>query len=172
MEINYTIHITGPETDLKKTVDKETGEEIIILALKGFKAIKNESNQQKKNPSAKPAQSLREVLNTKNARNIAAKIVATGIYLKNTEGKQYFTIDDIKTNFPKAGEPLPKNLSRDIKSTLQLAWISPSNDNESEYYVTNTGEEQFDNSFPEAKKGSAKLKRKKNNKAAKKKRTE
>src|SRR5215469_3669910 len=65
------------------------------------------------------------------------------------QGGESFTAKEIRDLFVSAGEPVPKNLTRDIKATVQARWITPYPDQQDRYYVTSSGEAAAASGFTE-----------------------
>jgi len=65
------------------------------------------------------------------------------------QGGESFTAKEIRDLFVSAGEPVPKNLTRDIKATVQARWITPYPDQQDRYYVTSSGEVAAASGFTE-----------------------
>jgi hypothetical protein len=85
--------------------------------------------------------SLREYLDSVDARSNPEKIAAFGSYLRDHAGQEDFTRDDIKPSFRSAGETLPANLPRDFGSAAQNGWIAEDPAKAGRFYVTRKGEE-------------------------------
>ena len=51
--------------------------------------------------------------------------------------------------FELASEPPPKNLSRDVDWAVKVGWIAPQQDDPDKYYITRSGREAVQRSFPD-----------------------
>jgi hypothetical protein len=70
---------------------------------------------------------------------IPEKICAFGSFLKVNRGTTSFGRGELMEVFQEAGEPIPRNLPRDLAKTVRLGWIAPRPGERGKYYVTNAG---------------------------------
>jgi ABC-type sugar transport system substrate-binding protein len=91
------------------------------------------------------AQSVREYLDETDAKRNPDKIVAIAGYLKS-QGTTSFSRDDVKQQFPKAGESIPGNYARDFALAVSTGWIAE-HANTGTFYVTTKGEKAIENGF-------------------------
>lgn len=71
-------------------------------------------------------ESPREAINTLQAKTNPQKVVALALYLgASSENGMVVEFDSILTEFAKAGEPTPKNISRDVKDAVTAGYVYP-----------------------------------------------
>lgn len=73
-----------------------------------------------------------------NAQRNVEKIAAIAQFLKEN-GQDRFTSEQIKEQFPRAGEKVPGNFPRDFRWAIQSKWIAADHQNPKQHYITNTG---------------------------------
>jgi hypothetical protein len=95
--------------------------------------------------------SPREFLTDSAATTNAEQITAFGYFLCHHRSQETFSSADIRDSFIKAHEAVPKNLSRDMASTVKAGWIHESPGSAGQYYVTNTGMQRVKSKFGRAK---------------------
>ncbi len=83
--------------------------------------------------------SIREYLDSTNAKRVPDKITAIGAYLAQG-GKADFTKADLVSSFEAASESVPKNLGRDLRWTSKAAWIAARTGKKDTWYVTKSGD--------------------------------
>jgi hypothetical protein len=161
-EETYKVSIKGPGLVLERQVPKTISDQLVVLLLTG-------------NPSrvtASPAKtpggagnhhiattspvdtskaveqdlSIREYLDSTNAKRVPDKITAIGAYLEQG-GKTDFTKADLVSSFEAASESVPKNLSRDLRWTSKAAWIAARTGKRDTWYVTKSGHEAIKAKF-------------------------
>ena len=162
---NYSVKIEGNGLSLDREVPKEIGDKIVVLVLTGGQQSFQPTNQHQNNqqnlvqPTApllasdspingNQELSLREFLDSCQAKRNPDKITAIGYYNKTYLKADVFTRDDIIAGFESAAELVPKNPSRDIKWTLKSGWIAIKQGTKDKYYVTNTGTQAVEGKFP------------------------
>lgn len=104
----------------------------------GSTAIRTERNQ---------PLSIREFLESVGGRNIPAKITAIGRYMRDHEGEQEFSREEVKLRFRSAGEVMPGNFPRDFQKALQAGWIAEDPQSRGRFYVTRRGDEAIEQKF-------------------------
>lgn len=161
----YSVKIEGNGLSLNREVSKEIGDKIVVLVLTGdygpLQSLtqRNQSTANPSQPTSQPASqdtliqndqgpSLREFLDSCQAKRNPDKITAIGYYNKTYLNSDVFTKDDIISGFESAAEVPPKNPSRDIKWTLKSGWIAIKVGTKDNYYVTNTGKQAVEGKFP------------------------
>jgi hypothetical protein len=97
--------------------------------------------------------SIREFIEDVGGRSFHTKIAAIGRYMRDHEGQQDFSRDDVKVRFRSAGEIMPGNFPRDFQKALQAGWIAEDPQSRGRFYVTRRGDEAIDQRFEGA--GSA-----------------
>jgi hypothetical protein len=91
--------------------------------------------------------SVREFLAQAAGKSIPAKIATIGRFMRDHEGLNDFSRDDIKSRFRSAGEQMPRNYPRDFQKAIQAGWIGEDPQNRSRFYLTRTGDEAIDRKF-------------------------
>ena len=107
--------------------------------------------------------SVREYLAQVAGKSIHAKIAAVGRYMRDFEGLNDFSRDDIKARFRSAGELMPGNYARDFQKAVQAGWIGEDPQNRGHFYVTRTGDEAIDRKFEGAVAPTARRRRRRAN---------
>jgi fibronectin type 3 domain-containing protein len=97
-----------------------------------------------------PETSIREFLDSCEAKRVPDKITAIGKYLKIHNNQMDFDKNDLISNFESAAEPVPKNIARDLKWTLKACWIALKSGSKDRYYVTNSGKTAVEQKFSKA----------------------
>ncbi len=87
----------------------------------------------------------REALEKTSAKTNPEKIV-TFAGMIHDEGKDTFTIEDIKPLFRRAREATPKNISRDLDGAIRSGWVTDA-DEKGEYYLTSKGLQAIEAGF-------------------------
>lgn len=91
--------------------------------------------------------SPREAILSTGAKTNAQKILVLGAYIAQRDNTNEFASGELKTLFIKAGEPAPRNLSRDIRDAVKASYITESFDTSDSFIVTNTGYSALQESF-------------------------
>lgn len=91
-----------------------------------------------------PKQSPRAALQESNAKTNAQKIAALGCYVAEQNNHESFELEEVKIAFRKAGEPLPKNFSRDARDAVTANLIY---EDDGQYVLTEYALEQIKNGF-------------------------
>jgi len=87
---------------------------------------------------ARESSSPREALLASRASSYPQKIAALGNYVSDCNAAKMFSLKELKEAFKEAGEPVPKNLARDITAAIALGLIAPTG-TRSTYHVTDRG---------------------------------
>jgi hypothetical protein len=153
----YKISIEGAGLSLNRAVSKEIGEQVVVLLLTAGApkahqgvidpAVSAHAPAQTKHSPASKVQhrseyretSIREFLDSCEAKRAPDKITAIGEYLNTQHNQLTFDKNDLVSQFESAAEPVPANISRDLKWTLKAGWIALKKDTKDCYYVTNSG---------------------------------
>lgn len=108
-----------------------------------------------------PTKSPREALMASKAKTNAQKIAVFGLYLQEQYKTEVFDPTEIKNLFSRAGEPMPRNFSRDLKDAIKLNYIFSSPEDSNKYTLTERAKNQVLNGFalvslskPSTKRGS------------------
>lgn len=99
----------------------------------------------------------RQALIASESKTNSEKITTLARYVCKRDGTESASIQEIQSAFKKAGEPLPRNFSRDLKDAIAAGYIYESDVNEG-YVVTEQGNEAIDLKFKNIN-GVSKLKR-------------
>ncbi|MFN8398748.1 MAG: hypothetical protein U0X74_01940 [Anaerolineales bacterium] len=154
----YKVKIEGEGLTFEREVSKELGDRILMLILSGANPSLP-SHQVNSSSSTKPKEStstdehhadlsIREFLDNHNAKRNPDIITAIGTYLNTHENMQFFVKEDILNAFESAAEPAPKNFSRDLKWAIKVGWVAEKRDTPDTYYVTSSGKNAVNTSFP------------------------
>jgi hypothetical protein len=79
-----------------------------------------------------------EYISRHGAQRNVEKIAAIAQFLKEN-GQDRISSDQVKEQFPRAGEKVPGNYPRDFRWAIQSKWIAQDHQNPKQYYITNTG---------------------------------
>lgn len=104
--------------------------------------------------------SPREVILESGAKTNVQKILVLGAYLTERDTTDGFASTELKTLFTKAGEPAPRNLTRDMREAVRAGYIADSFDSSDSYIVTNTGRKVLAEGFHATSTSSSHKKRK------------
>lgn len=147
----YHLKLTGPRGMIFDRDLDERGANAVMLAAMGPYSAPTSGLQTSRGERLDPASgptlraiqtSVREYWSAHGVRTIPQKIVATGAYLR-ANGQATFTREDLMRSFEDAGEPMPKNLYRDLTKTIGMSLIAPSRVAGEGYYVTARGLEEI-----------------------------
>ncbi|MBF4768342.1 hypothetical protein ISU10_11245 [Nocardioides agariphilus] len=111
-----------PETDLDSAEDKDT------------------------NTFTPLDESVGEFVHRHGATRNVEKIAAIAMYL-TTGGQERFTSEQLKEQFPKAGEKVPGNYPRDFRWAVQSKWIAEDHQRAKHFYITNSGKNAVNSKF-------------------------
>jgi hypothetical protein len=143
----YDFSLKGPGFSVGRKVTEEIAREIIGIIMGGGDMREGPATgRRRRQPPSGTGRSLREYLDGVGAKKNPQIITAIGQYLEDTTGEDNFSRDDIRSGFRKAGEPLPANLSRDVRLTIATGWIADAGPRYT-YFVTNAGREALESSF-------------------------
>lgn len=91
-------------------------------------------------------ESVGEYLARYEAKRNVEKIAAIAAYFKEA-GQSRFTSDEVKEQFPHAGEKVPGNFPRDFRWAIQSKWIAVDPKAPKQHYLTGTGSEAVKQKF-------------------------
>ena len=158
--MKYTVKIVGPGMSFEHEVNEEVAKRTMLSLLtgesqdhvnKGNTGTKEllEQEQNKKNDAgSQPEKAIREFMLDFSPKRIPDKIATIAYFLKTNKSKDTFSKSDLIKSFEDAAEPVPKNLGRDIRWTLQSGWIAAKTGETGQYYITSTGESVVKSNFP------------------------
>lgn len=152
----YTVELVGPGLSLKKELPEPVAHELLVWLLKGGRLqvagtatspqpvsteAKIPTTQLTVSPSSTAVVSVREFMDQYSPGRVPDKLACFGLYLRDHRNQKEFGRDDLIGLFQEAAEPLPKNLTRDIRWAQQIAWVAPSPSDPDLYYLTKKGED-------------------------------
>jgi len=179
-DTEYSLKLTGNGVTLDRKISKELGERVAMLIISDGRTDVESDNETKSRKDAtggsshggaKPTiagkTSLREFINSHNAKKIPQQIVAIGSYYQNKNGGETFTRVELEKGFKTGKVPPPGNLPRDISTAIGRGWIAEA-DEDDQYYVTSTGETALAGDFAKevAKAGGGRRRKRRKMKAA------
>jgi hypothetical protein len=85
---------------------------------------------------------VREFMIQQNPKNDVQKSLLIGYYLENFRGISPFNLNDLKTVFNKAKEPLPPNLNDKVNMNIAKGYLAEADekkDSKKAWFVTQTG---------------------------------
>jgi len=91
--------------------------------------------------------SPREAIIESGAKTNVQKILVLGNFIMGIDSSETFAQNELKSIFVKAGEPAPKNLSRDVEAAVRQGYIFESPDITGQFIITNTGMKALDQGF-------------------------
>lgn len=169
-QVTYRLKLSGEGLDLERDVAPETAHAIVRLVFGGpvvqpqgvaavaAMPVAPQATLVTPVPVAPGAAlSVREFLETHNAKRIPEQIATIGLFLKQHENLPVFGRKDLVRSFEAAQEPVPKNLPRDIAWTVKNGWIAPKSGSKKAYYLTGTGESAVTAKFPDEVKKRTKI---------------
>lgn len=170
----FKLTISGNGLSLDQEVDQATALSIMNIALGGQACVQAPINaaptsehtsppkqvQSAAPERATPPQSLREHVHDLGPRTNPDIILSIASFITKRDHRDHFTKDEIKALFPKAGEALPKNYSRDFNNVGEWGWIAEDPERDGHWYITTTGEAALDTGFSrEARKTTSRARR-------------
>lgn len=96
--------------------------------------------------------SIREFLNSRKPSNDVQKTLLIMYFLEQYENNSSINIDDIRTGFRNAKEPIPKNISDKIYMSIKKGYVMETNEKKDKkncFIITNTGERFVDSKLKE-----------------------
>lgn len=156
--LSYELSLTGPGMTIKRTVGQDVALGVITLLMEGAPAAAT-TRSVPLSPGRAPvgltvsrtaspeSHTVGEFLGEVEAKRNPDRIVAFGAYLEDAMGKRPFTRDDIRSQFSRAGEPMPANFGRDFGWAMANKWIAAAHGSKDEFFVTNTGRKALEAKF-------------------------
>lgn len=147
----YRLVLKGPGITIEKDIDQNIAAAIAQLSVSGV-SVGSAGGTARRAPlsassgSEQPL-SLREFLQQAAASSIHSKIVVVGRFMRDHEGLNDFSREDIRGRFRSAGEPQPANFHRDFQKAVSAGWIAEDPHNKGRFYVTRTGDEAIERGF-------------------------
>jgi hypothetical protein len=134
--------IEGPDTTFKRSINQDQFARIALLLVKpSTSSFEEETSTNNTNQ-----QSIRDFLNEKSPKTNPQKIVVIASFLGQKDFKS-ITTPLFKQYLQDAGEPIPKNITRDIKEAISLGWLAESYKHDGSYFVTAAGEKKIQTGF-------------------------
>lgn len=157
----YELSLTGGGLELKRSLTEGQALEVLAAVMgvdppgRGGAGAPRESAQARARGGGAHGLSLREYFDDAQPKRNPDKILVVASYLKEIEGVELFTPDDLKTRFRSAGESVPGNWARDFRWAIQNGWIAE-DQTSGDYYVTKKGDDAVADRFSaEVKKATA-----------------
>lgn len=136
----FALKLVGDGLSLDRKINREVAMAVFAAVMSGGNATALAAKPATANAApVRAAISPREFLNDVKPTNNAELITAIGHYLCHHENRESFSNSDIKEGLRRAHEVIPKNVSRDVSSTIKASWIEPAPGKSGQYYVTKTG---------------------------------
>lgn len=153
-ELPYQVTLNGDGLALDKSITLETAMLVMEVVMSGGKKAMhpiNANNASPNNTQSKTGvttqQTIAEFLRSCEAVRNPDIITAIAYYMRSNENLDTFNKDDIRSRFRTARIPLPANFSRDFNKTLNSAWISEDESGAGSYFLTQMGEDAFNDGF-------------------------
>lgn len=144
---SFALSLKGEGINIEKDVDRQTALAIVAAAIGGASSIAQMGGAPAKSQgNLNSGQSLREFLNEVGPKTNKERIASIAFYLEDHKGKESISKGDIESGFRSAREQMPKNLARDISSTLADGWLDEA-DESGRYFLTNTGSRAVQSRF-------------------------
>lgn len=145
----YALSLTGEGIAVERDIDQGTALEVIALVMSGGGATggtiqvddSTRIRHQVPRPRRNGKQSLREYLDSVEAKRNPDKILAIAKYATEDTMKNTVTRDDVRARFKDAAEPVPGNYARDFNWVVKNGWLARDDTDRNEFYVTDTGNE-------------------------------
>ena len=150
-EEEFKVRISGDGVDVERVIDGETLAAVMTILvtsdLTRQELISGIGDVTNITQTTKVPLSLREYLDSVNAKKKADQIVAIGSFLLNYENRSNFSRDEVRSRFASAHEPIPTNFFRDFKTALKSGMIAQVHQKEGFFYVTNLGIQAVEDCF-------------------------
>jgi len=151
----FTVRVTGPGVTLERNIPEAAALSLINSILSGSIADSGSTvvtaltpePQAPPPPTGRPAVSLREYLEDAEATRNPDKITAIGAYIMKHQSQEEFARKEVVQGFRQAGEPSPRNITRDWSWAIRIGWIAEDPNSPKMFYVTNKGFEAIANKF-------------------------
>jgi hypothetical protein len=144
----FDLSLTGEGIAVNRTISEAMASDIIAIVMGGVPALGRGVGTAPPRRSASGQTSIREYLDEAEATKIPQIITVIGQFLMD-RGQDRFTRQDVKSMFPKAGEPTPSNFARDFALAAASIWIAE--DQKNEFYVTDRGRGAIEAKFADQK---------------------
>lgn len=154
----YKVRLEGPGISVERPVTEDLAKQITLVLLGGGSSIQPSfatpvtamAGGVASRVEERPPMSIREYLSAHKANKLSKVIVGIGCFLKEYETKPTFGRDELISAFEAAGEPVPKNIPRDLGKTVQAGWIAEKVGAPGQFYVTASGMEAVAGNFENA----------------------
>ena len=141
----YRVTVVGDGISVDRLVPQDVALSVIATVMGRSKLGSPQGLAAENAPAFTPDMAVGEFLVDSRARRNPEKVAAIGAFLAQT-GQRIFTRDDIKNQFPIAGEKVPGNFARDFSWALASKWIA--GDPGGGFYMTKTGLDAVAQQFP------------------------
>lgn len=148
-EGEFRVTVKGPGLNLDKGVPEALAGRIAVLLLTGHDRSRQGNSEQSSELGGDdaPPTSIGELFEKHRVRRIPDKIASIGYFLKKHQNVSEFGKSEIVDMFEQAAEPIPKNLTRDLKWTVRVNWIAPKPGAKDMFYVTAAGIKAVESNF-------------------------
>lgn len=141
----FAFKLVGPGIDVELSIDQQAALRALgalqlpidqPVSAQAASKTPPHSNAQ---PASRPALSLREFLDDRQAQRKPDQIATIASFICDHEGAPDFARDEIKERFASAREPLPANFPRDFTWTIKNGWIAEAHGKPGRFYLTAKG---------------------------------
>jgi hypothetical protein len=129
--------LRGKGLELIREIPASLAEQIAVMAITGRSPSVTTNWPVEADTSPTPPASLVEWLQACRAERIIDKIIAIGIFFHRYRDQDRISRKDIALAFQELHDPLPKNLSRDVKLVTSKNWLAAVGPDQ--FYVTRNG---------------------------------
>lgn len=143
----FQLTISGNNFLFSRLVSYDQVKQINALVLQHTPEY-DESVSSQASPPVTPQRDVASFIASKNARRTPDKIVVIAYYMWDVIGQNQFQRQDLVEFFKKAMEPIPKNLSRDLRWVEKIGWIAETSQTQGIFYLTQLGKEVVEKNFP------------------------
>lgn len=143
----YKVSIKGPGVSIDQDITpNQAGKIIPIILTPSLVVSGNLELLEPTEPDNTSHLSIREYLNEKKPQTKPEKILVISKYLIEYAGYKVVSPEEIRIQFEKAYEPIPKNFSRDLRVALRSGWLTESSEEPGKFFVTNLGNQRLEKS--------------------------
>jgi hypothetical protein len=153
----YKLSLLGEGVAIEKQVSLNQALQIVQIAMTGdnsklgsvFSAgtVRSPKSRQSNSSVSGGRETVGEFIQRVEASRNPDVITAMAFFMRQQDGMDVFTKDDIKSRFRFARIPLPKNFSRDFNIAIEGAWIAEDQEDPNLFYITQTGENAVEAGF-------------------------
>lgn len=132
------ITVKGGGLSYRKEIDRATAGQVLALCLSSQESLEK-FGESIAPGSNRTRESVAEYMNRHAPSRNPDKILTLAGHLRDSQGKDSFNSNEIKSLFRDAAEVLPANFSRDFRWVVKNGWIAKDLKKKGNYYITNTG---------------------------------